>query len=49
MDRDSRRMRGDRPFLFTCLKNKNGVDEVADFVLKMTGLDTDHPALEVQD
>ncbi len=38
MDRDSRRMRGERPFLFTCLKESNGVDPVADFVVEMTGL-----------
>jgi urease accessory protein len=28
MDRDSRLMRGDRPFLFTNLKNQTGLDEV---------------------
>lgn len=28
MERDSRRMRGDRPFLFTNLNNMSGVDEV---------------------
>jgi len=48
MDRDSRRMRGDRPFLFTCLKNEGGVDGVADFVLKMTGLANAHPAMEAE-
>jgi urease accessory protein len=32
MDRDARRMRGDRPFLFTNLKTQQGVDEVVAFV-----------------
>ena len=48
MDRDSRRMRGDRPFLFTCLKSENGVDEVANFLLEATGLAADQSELEVQ-
>ncbi|MDP6350682.1 MAG: urease accessory protein UreG [Alphaproteobacteria bacterium] len=39
MDRDARRMRGDRPFLFTDLKAGRGIDEIADFVLRMSGLD----------
>ncbi|MDP6951253.1 MAG: urease accessory protein UreG [Alphaproteobacteria bacterium] len=39
MDRDSRKMRGERPFVFTCLKDENGVAAVADFVLRSTGLD----------
>ena len=34
MDRDARRMRGTRPFLFTNLKTKQGLEEVAAFVLK---------------
>jgi urease accessory protein len=32
MDRDSRRMRGDRPFVFTNLKTLDGVDTVARFI-----------------
>jgi urease accessory protein len=39
MDRDSRRMRGERPFVFTCLKDENGVATVVEFVLRVTGLD----------
>ena len=39
MDRDSRRMRGERPFVFTCLKDENGVAAVAEFVLRSTGLE----------
>jgi urease accessory protein len=34
MDRDARKMRGDRPFVFTNLKTKDGVEPVAAFVLK---------------
>lgn len=38
MDRDARRMRGARPFIFTNLKENNGVDEIASFILKAGGL-----------
>ena len=38
MDRDSRRMRGARPFIFTNLKIDQGVAEVADFILEQGGL-----------
>jgi urease accessory protein len=38
MDRDARKMRGERPFLFSNLKELKGVAEVADFVLKQGGL-----------
>jgi urease accessory protein len=34
MERDAQRMRGDRPFLFTNLKEKKGLTEVAEFVIK---------------
>lgn len=34
MDRDARRMRGDRPFVFTCIKSGEGVDQVVDFVIR---------------
>lgn len=33
MDRDAKKMRGDRPFLFTNLKNFDGLSEVVDFVV----------------
>src|SRR5215468_1624334 len=39
MDRDARRMRGERPFLFTNLKENLGVAEVAAFILAAGGLD----------
>ena len=33
MDRDSKSMRGDKPFLFTNLKNREGLSEVVDFIV----------------
>lgn len=39
MDRDARKMRGDRPFLFTNLKANKGVEEIAAFIVKKGGLD----------
>ncbi len=38
MDRDARKMRGDRPFVFTNLKTGAGLDRVAEFVLRAGGL-----------
>ena len=38
MDRDARRMRGQRPFVFSLLKEDQGVAEIADFIVKMGGL-----------
>lgn len=38
MDRDSRKMRGQRPFIFANLKAEKGVAEIADFILKAGGL-----------
>lgn len=32
MDRDARKMRGERPFLFTCMKSGQGLDEVVAFI-----------------
>src|SRR5512132_2845687 len=34
MERDARRMRGERPFVFTNLKAGHGVDEIVRFVLE---------------
>jgi urease accessory protein len=34
MDRDARRMRGERPFLFACIKQGDGVEGIADFVVR---------------
>ena len=38
MDRDASKMRGDKPFLFTNLKENKGVSEVAEFVVRTGGL-----------
>ncbi|ABI63065.1 urease accessory protein UreG [Granulibacter bethesdensis] len=40
MDRDARKMRGTRPFLFTNLKDQQGVQEIADFILQSGGFVT---------
>jgi urease accessory protein len=34
MERDARRMRGDRPFVFTNLKTGHGLDTVIEFVMR---------------
>jgi urease accessory protein len=38
MERDARRMRGERPFVFTNLKTGDGLDAVAAFVLRTGGI-----------
>ena len=40
MERDARRMRGERPFVFTNIRAGHGVDAVARFVETAGGLDT---------
>ncbi|APH55490.1 Urease accessory protein ureG [Granulibacter bethesdensis] len=40
MDRDAHKMRGTRPFLFTNLKDQQGVQEIADFILQSGGFVT---------
>ncbi len=32
MDRDARKMRGNRPFLFTCLRSGDGLDKIVRFI-----------------
>jgi urease accessory protein len=39
MDRDAKRMRGERPFYFTNLKAGNGVTRIADFIIDLGGLE----------
>jgi urease accessory protein len=34
MERDARRMRGERPFVFTNLKAGEGLAQIADFILR---------------
>ena len=34
MDRDAKKMRGDRPFVFTNLKTGQGLDQVVQFIEK---------------
>ncbi|EGD59253.1 urease accessory protein ureG [Novosphingobium nitrogenifigens DSM 19370] len=43
MDRDARKMRGERPFLFTNLKENKGLDEIIDFIVKSGGLGPGRP------
>jgi len=45
MDRDSRRMRGERPFLFTNLKTGLGLEDVARFVLTAGGFEDNSGAV----
>jgi len=40
MDRDAKKMRGERPFVFTNIKAGNGLDAVADFIIKQGMLQT---------
>ncbi len=39
MDRDSRKMRGERPFVFTDLKTGFGLDPIVDFIMLAGGLE----------
>jgi len=49
MDRDARKMRGERPFVFTNLKTGHGLDTVIEFILREGMLDdTSMPADAVQ-
>ncbi len=38
MDKDARKMRGTRPFVFACLKSGQGVDKIIDHILAIGGL-----------
>ena len=44
MDRDAQKMRGTRPFVFTSLRNRVGVDEVLQLACKFGGLELGEPA-----
>ncbi len=41
MDSDTKRMRGDRPYVFSNMKNKEGLDTIAGFIIAAGGLDSD--------
>jgi urease accessory protein len=43
MDRDARRMRGERPFVFTNLKTGHGLDTVIEFIMREGMLIADDP------
>ena len=45
MDRDARRMRGQRPFIFSNLKENKGLEDIAAFIVRQGGL----PARLTQD
>jgi len=34
MERDARKMRGERPFVFACLKRAEGLEAIADFIIR---------------
>jgi urease accessory protein len=38
MDRDARKMRGERPFIFTNIRGGQGVEDVANFIERTGGL-----------
>lgn len=38
MDRDARKMRGERPFLFSNLKSGQGLDDIIQFIVTAGGL-----------
>ena len=44
MERESKRMRGERPFVFTNLRAGKGVDEIAHFIEQRGGLESSAPA-----
>jgi urease accessory protein len=43
MDRDAKRMRGERPFYFTNLKVGDGVGQIADYIIDLGGLKKERP------
>ena len=38
MDRDARKMRGARPFVFTNMRSQQGLDTVVEFITRTGGL-----------
>lgn len=41
MDSDTKRMRGDRPYVFSNMKTKEGLDTIAGFIVAAGGLDAE--------
>ena len=44
MDRDARRMRGERPFVFASLRSRQGVEEIVGLIASLGGLKLTEPA-----
>lgn len=44
MDRDAARMRGDKPYVFTTLRQGNGVGAIVDLIVRIGGLAMKEPA-----
>jgi len=44
MDRDAKKMRGDRPFIFTNMKQEDGLTKIIDFIVEQGMLATKQPA-----
>ena len=47
MDRDSKKMRGDRPFIFANLKAGEGLEDIAQFVINAGGLSVGDSPIEL--
>jgi urease accessory protein len=48
MDRETKRMRGERPFVFTNMRAGKGVDEIARFIEDKGGLESSAPRVTAQ-
>jgi len=46
MDQDARKMRGDKPFVFSNLKTGTGLDDIIDFISITGGIDQEEPDTE---
>ena len=46
MDRDARKMRGDKPFVFSNLKSGASLEAIIDFILKSGGVEDDNAEIE---
>jgi urease accessory protein len=48
MERETKRMRGERPFVFTNMRAGQGIDEIARFIEQKGGLESSAPILTAQ-